>query len=118
MFQLYGEVTPYTEQLRKLEKNAADKPKSAELRFLVGYLYMVTGYKDAARDEFLAALKLTPHDRVAAELLESQGGTVPAEIAAELAKESADTPPSANRDIKTESLQPLTPPAPQMPTTK
>ena len=86
VYDFYGDVEPYTNQVRALEKYTGEKPKQPEGHFLLGFLYMVGGYRDSAKKEFLAALKLTPRDRVAAQLLKSQGGEVPADIAKQLAE--------------------------------
>ena len=84
LYGLYGTVEPYTEQLRALEKYAGDKPSVAEGRFLLGFQYLMTGHPEAAQTEFLHAVKLTPKDRLAAQLLKEVGGTVPPEIAKQL----------------------------------
>jgi tetratricopeptide (TPR) repeat protein len=95
IYAFYDNVDPYTEQLRKLEKSVRDNPTAAEGRFLLGFQYLVAGHKDAAKDEFLQALKLTPKDRVAANLLTQSGGTIPADIAKQLAP-PAPPPVNAN----------------------
>ena len=86
VYALYNNVDAYTTHLRALEKFVRDKPSSAEGRFLLGFQYMMAGHRDAARDEFLKALKLAPRDRLAAQLLKEEGGTVPPEIAKQLAE--------------------------------
>jgi tetratricopeptide (TPR) repeat protein len=98
LFGFYGDVKPYTEQLRALEKYVRENPSSPEGRFLLGFHYMMGGHQDTAKDEFLKALKLTPKDRLAAQLLTQLGGTVPADIAAQLPQQpspKAPTPPPA-----------------------
>ena len=98
LFGFYGNVKPYTEHLRALEKYVRENPKAPEGRFLLGFHYMMGGHKDTAKDEFLQALKLTPKDRLAAQLLTQVGGTVPADIAAQLSQlppPKASAPPSA-----------------------
>ncbi len=82
LYGYYENVTPYTEQLRKLEKFVTDHPSAAEGRFLLGFQYMMEGHKDAARDQFIEAVKLTPRDAIAAKLLTQEGGTLPAGITA------------------------------------
>lgn len=52
-------------------------------------MYLIDGYQSAARDEFLPALMAAPQDRIAAELLTKAGGTVPAAIVKQLAKQPA-----------------------------
>ena len=86
VYDFYGDLEPYTKQFRALEKYVADKPKQPEGRFLLGFLCMIGGYRDMAKNNFLEALKLTPRDRVAAQLLRSQGGVVPPDIAKQLAE--------------------------------
>jgi Tfp pilus assembly protein PilF len=86
VYGLYGSVDPYTSQLRALEKFVHDSPSAPEGRFLLGFQYMMAGHRDEARDEFLKALKLAPRDRLAAQLLKEEGGTVPPEIAKQLSE--------------------------------
>jgi hypothetical protein len=93
VFQLYGNIEPYTTQLRTLETYVNSHPLSPEGRFLLGFQYMMTGHPHEAKEELLQALKLTPRDRLAAELLKAAGGTVPPEIAKQL---SEMPPPGAS----------------------
>ena len=86
LFGFYGAVEPYTEQLRKLEQFTRDNPKAAEAKFLLGFQYMMEGHRESAQKQFTEALTLAPTDRLAAKLLTDVGGTVPPEIAAELAR--------------------------------
>ncbi len=86
VYRLYGSVEPYTEQLRALEKFIRENPKAADGRFLLGFQYMIAGHRDVAKDEFLLALTATPQDHIAAGLLTKEGGTIPPEIARQLAK--------------------------------
>ncbi len=78
LYGFYENVIPYTEQLRKLEKFVGEHPSAAEGRFLLGFQYMMEGHKDAAKDQFTEAVKLTPRDTLAAKLLTQEGGTAPA----------------------------------------
>ena len=78
----YGNVDTYTRQLRALERFVAKTPSADEGRFLLGFQYAMLGHQAAARSQFLAALRLAPQDRLAAELLTRQGGTVPPPMAA------------------------------------
>jgi tetratricopeptide (TPR) repeat protein len=82
VYAIYGNVDTYTRQLRALENFTAKTPSAAEGRFLLGFQYAMLGHKEAARSEFLAALKIAPQDRVTAELLIKQGGMAPPRIAA------------------------------------
>ena len=80
VYRFYGHAQPYTDQLRALENFAHDYPTALEGRFLLGFQYLTTGYKDAAKHEFLTALKVTPQDQLAGELLTKAGGTIPEDI--------------------------------------
>jgi tetratricopeptide (TPR) repeat protein len=111
LYAFYGDAATYTQQLRALEKYAGDKPKSPEGRFLLGFQYMMAGHREAAQRELLEALKLTPRDRLTAQLLVSQGGTVPEDIARQL----ADWPPALGKPGVQETPKP---PAPHPPATE
>lgn len=60
VYAFYGNVEPYTNQLRALEKYARLRPQSPEARFLLGFHYMMIGHANEAKVELLAALKLAP----------------------------------------------------------
>jgi hypothetical protein len=82
---LYGNnVNPYTDHLRALEKFVRNNPSAPEGRFLLGFQYMIDGHRTVAQDQLLLALKLAPRDRLAAQLLTKEGGTIPADIAKQL----------------------------------
>ena len=82
LYGLYENATPYKEQLQKLEKFVDEHPTAAEGRFLLGFQYMMEGYKDAAKEQLTEAAKLTPHDTLAAKLLTqitaASGAAIPA----------------------------------------
>lgn len=65
---LYGSVETYTRQLRALEKYVTDHPTAGDACFLLGYQYLVCGYKDAAAAQFANAARLTPKDQLSAQL--------------------------------------------------
>ncbi|HEX3999969.1 MAG TPA: tetratricopeptide repeat protein [Pirellulales bacterium] len=95
VFAYYGDQARYTTHLRALEKYSHENPKSGEARFLRAYHYLMTGHVDSAKEQLTEALKLTPNDKLAAELLkkyEGDGGAAPALPAppAPPAKPSAD----------------------------
>jgi tetratricopeptide (TPR) repeat protein len=77
-------VEAYTQHLRTLEKFARNNKTAPEGRFLLGFQYMIDGHQVVARDQLLQALRLTPRDNVAAQLLTREGGTIPADIAKQL----------------------------------
>lgn len=81
VFGMYGRLEPYEKQLRALEQFAGKTPSAPEGRFLLGFHYAMAGHREAAQQEFLAALKTAPEDSLTAELLTHMGGKVPADIA-------------------------------------
>jgi tetratricopeptide (TPR) repeat protein len=66
---LYPDIDTYTTQLRALEAAAKKSPKSADLRFLLGYHYLTLGYADDALSQFKRASNLQPKDSVSASLV-------------------------------------------------
>jgi tetratricopeptide (TPR) repeat protein len=66
---LYPSTDVYTSQLRALETAREKSPKSADLRFLLGYHYLACGYLDQAVSEFQRTVELQPKDPVARSLL-------------------------------------------------
>jgi hypothetical protein len=111
VYGFYDKVEPFTTQLRTLEKEVADHPSSPTSRFLLGFLYLTEGHKEAAREQLLRALTLVPQDRVAANLLVAAGGQIPADIAKKLAK-----PPQPGGKAPTPAAPPApSPPAPSAP---
>lgn len=66
---LYGNVADYTTQLRALEDYVKQSPMSSDGHFLLAYHYLTTGYADAAHRHLLDVDKLTPNDRLVAQLL-------------------------------------------------
>jgi tetratricopeptide (TPR) repeat protein len=81
VYGFYGNVQPYTDQLRKLEDFVAKNPNAPEARFLLGFQYQIDGHREAAQGEYLQALTKIPQDRIAAQLLTQVGGKVPENIA-------------------------------------
>jgi tetratricopeptide (TPR) repeat protein len=95
IYQLYGDLRPYTRQLRALEKYVKTHPSAPDARLLLGFLYLVGGYRDTALKELQVAQKLSPRDRFASQLLRKAGGTVP-EMGAEPEQQgSAERPQGA-----------------------
>lgn len=82
IYQYYGNVRPYTRQIRALERYAKTHQSSAEARLLLGFLYLTGGYRDAAKRELQVAQRLLPRDRIAIVLLRRVGGTPTLETAA------------------------------------
>jgi tetratricopeptide (TPR) repeat protein len=69
MSSLYPSTEVYTKQLRALEAARDKDPKTADLRFLLGYHYLTLGHQDAALSSFRRAAELQPKDTVAAALV-------------------------------------------------
>jgi predicted Zn-dependent protease len=65
----YSDVDTYTRQLRALEADARDKPKSPDDRFVLAYHYFVLGQTDAAIKQLEAVTQLLPDDKLSAQLL-------------------------------------------------
>jgi hypothetical protein len=65
----YSDVDHYTRQLRALEADTRDKPKSVEDRFVLAYHYFVIGQTDAAVKELEVVTKLQPEDKLSAQML-------------------------------------------------
>ena len=49
LYGFYENVVPYEQQLRKLEKFVDEHPSAGEGRFLLGFQYMMEGYKTQPR---------------------------------------------------------------------
>jgi tetratricopeptide (TPR) repeat protein len=68
MSGLYPSTDVYTGQLRTLEAYSQENPSSAAARFVLGYLYTMTGANNDAVAEFEWVAKLQPSDTLAAKL--------------------------------------------------
>lgn len=66
---LYSHSDVYTNQLRALESAYDKEPKSAAIRFLLGYHYLTCYHQESALKMFKQALELQPNDTVAASLV-------------------------------------------------
>jgi hypothetical protein len=92
LYGFYGRLEPFVQQLRIMEKQARDNQNSPEVHALLGFIYLMEGYRWEAQDMFVRTLQLAPNDRIAAELLTQAGGAVPMGIERQLpqpAKKSA-----------------------------
>lgn len=69
LYSYYENVDTYTNQLRALEKFVQDNPKAPEGHFLLGYHFVMTGHKDAAKKQLDAAIALVPRDRLAQNMI-------------------------------------------------
>jgi tetratricopeptide (TPR) repeat protein len=66
---LYANAADYTPQLRALEAYVKQNPKSSDAHFLLAYHYLTAGFPDAAKSQLREVDKLTPNDRLVAQLL-------------------------------------------------
>ncbi len=95
LFAYYGDQTKYTNQLRALEKYSHENPKAADARFLRAYHYLMTGHTDAAKEQLAEAVKLTPNDKLATELLTKYSGNAAPGADAGAAAPPQPVPPPA-----------------------
>jgi tetratricopeptide (TPR) repeat protein len=69
MSGLYADIGLYTTQFRALEAYTQQNPENSGSRFLLAYHYMIGGHNDAVAKQLTHVVRLTPSDRVAADLL-------------------------------------------------
>jgi len=77
VYAIYQNVDAFTSQLRELEASVKAHPKSPEGQFLLGIMYMTTGYTAQAHDHLTEAAQLTPKDQILQELLKGASGGSP-----------------------------------------
>jgi tetratricopeptide (TPR) repeat protein len=78
MSSLYPDVSVYTQQLRALEDYVRKHATAGDARFLLAYHYLVLGYKDEAVKQLTEVVRLTPNDKLSAELLKALTSENPA----------------------------------------
>jgi len=83
----YPSASVYTEQLRWLERFVGEHPSDANVRFLLGYHYLMLNHPDSAQRQLTQAEKLEPKDKLAANILAAtkseaaaKAATVPDEV--------------------------------------
>jgi tetratricopeptide (TPR) repeat protein len=69
LYGYYGDDALYTTQLRALEKYSHDNATAADARFVRAYQYLMMGHQAQAIDQLQEVAKLTPSDRLVADLL-------------------------------------------------
>jgi hypothetical protein len=69
LYGYYGDDALYTNQLRALEKYSHENPTAADARFVRAYQYLMMGHQPQAIDQLQEVAKLTPSDRLVADLL-------------------------------------------------
>jgi tetratricopeptide (TPR) repeat protein len=70
---LYPAPDIYTGQLRNLEHYVSANPSEANVRFLLGYHYLMLDHADVARRQLTQGVELRPADKLAARILTGIG---------------------------------------------
>jgi tetratricopeptide (TPR) repeat protein len=65
----YSSPDVYTEQLRRLEHFVSEHPSDANVRFLLGYHYMLLNHAESAQRQLAQVVELEPKDKLAANIL-------------------------------------------------
>jgi hypothetical protein len=66
--ELYSDPNEYTAHLRALEAYVGGNPEQSAPHFLLSYQYLVIGNQQAAADQLLIVTRLSPDDKISAEL--------------------------------------------------
>lgn len=102
--KIYPSVATYTNQLRALESFVKQNPQDSASRFLLAYHYMIGGHQDAAASKLSDVVRLTPDDRVAADLLQMLQAPAPGVTAAQASATPSPQPPApTNRPAAADS---------------
>jgi len=112
LYSYYGDLQPFTTQLRALEKYVKEHSTDPAARFLLGYQYMMMGHVDAAKAELTKALIQTPRDKMAANLLTQIGGKIPESVIAIQKEMDKNAAKSQLEQLAVPKATP-TPPAPK-----
>ncbi len=83
----YPSTDAYTEQLRRLEHYVSEHPSDANVRFLLGYHYMMLNHADSAQRQLAQVVELEPKDKLVSNILTGLRNEAPAQEAPE--KEAA-----------------------------
>jgi tetratricopeptide (TPR) repeat protein len=92
IYSFYGDVDRFTSQLRLLETFAREHPTDTPAQFLLGSLYLTTGYRADAKEHLLQVVNQMPKDRIAQQLLTEAGGPAPATAPPTKVPESLNPP--------------------------
>ncbi len=65
----YASPDAYTAQLRQLEHYVGEHPTDANVRFLLGYHYLMLDHGEAAQRQFAQTIDLEPKDKLASNIL-------------------------------------------------
>ncbi|AMV18321.1 tetratricopeptide repeat protein [Planctomyces sp. SH-PL14] len=93
--RMYPAADVYTAQLRALEAAVLEKPKAADLRFLLAYHYITCNSIPAATAQLKEVTLLQPQDTVAQQLLTMLGGPAAAPSTPETAPPKPAGPAAA-----------------------
>jgi tetratricopeptide (TPR) repeat protein len=77
LFNYYGDMATYTQQLDTLAKYLTENRQAADARFVLAYHDMMMGHAAEARSELAQVVKMVPKDKLAASLLDKLSGTAP-----------------------------------------
>jgi tetratricopeptide (TPR) repeat protein len=75
MRSLYPDADTYTKQLRALEAYISDHRNDSAARFVLAYQYLVTNQTDPAVRQLQEVVKLTPSNKLAADMLKAMTST-------------------------------------------
>lgn len=107
---LYPTVEVFTIQLRTLEDYRDANPQRADVRFLLGYLYLTTGYPESAGKQFARVVQLMPEDKLSAQLQAMVSGKTVANAMGEPTNASVlPMPPETGDTPSLAQPQPVTP---------
>ena len=98
LINLYSSPETYTQQVRALENDCTQNPRSAADRFVLAYHYLTQGHTDEALAQLKAVVSLQPNDTLAAQLVQQL--------------EKGQGPPSNTQTGQ--GPNPSTPPAPRL----
>ncbi len=89
---LYPAPDIYTGQLRNLEHYVSANPSEANVRFLLGYHYLMLDHTDVARRQLTQGVELRPADKLAARILTGIGETPTTTAVANSGQSTANRP--------------------------
>jgi tetratricopeptide (TPR) repeat protein len=77
----YSSPDVYTEQLRRLEHFVSEHPSDPNVRFLLGYHYLMLNHPESAERQLAQAVELEPKDKLVANILTGLKTEAPAKTA-------------------------------------
>jgi tetratricopeptide (TPR) repeat protein len=79
----YPSADVYTEELRRLEHYVSEHPSDANVRFLLGYHYLMLNHGDSAQRQLAQVVELEPKDKLVSNILTGLRSETPAQEAPE-----------------------------------